>query len=109
MWRNRIAKWQGTAFAGADDAGSNDAGPKRIQWDADLSIRLDMAGWVRFALDYRGLAHSHPFWELIAIGNGRGTLHHLDRVVPCGSERRDSEVQAFGGVQCLFQICGEVA
>ncbi len=57
----------------------------RIQWEADGGIRLDLLGFVRFPEGYRGVLHSHPFWELIFIGAGTGVLDYGLSSLACGA------------------------
>ena len=62
----------------------------RMQWEADGGVRLDLLGFVSFPSGHRGALHSHPFWELIYIGGGKGFLHHGDKVRPCAAEEISS-------------------
>ena len=58
---------------------------KRIQWDADGGIRVALLGFVRFPAGHRGELHSHPFWELIYIGEGAGVIQHGLQIFPCAA------------------------
>jgi AraC-like DNA-binding protein len=55
----------------------------RIQWEADGGVRLDLLGFVRFPSEFRGVRHSHTFWELIFIGSGSGTIEIGTSVHAC--------------------------
>lgn len=57
---------------------------QRIQDDAGIEIRLALAGFVAFPPLHSGIVHSHPFWELIYIGGGRGTLRRRAGALACG-------------------------
>lgn len=49
-------------------------GLKRLQWRADGAVRIDLLGLVSFPPGHAGALHSHPFWELVFIGTGAGTV-----------------------------------
>lgn len=57
--------------------------PDRIQSEAGIDIRLELVGYVAFPAGHRGIVHGHPFWELIYIGGGRGTLKRAGGIQPC--------------------------
>ncbi|MDB5047116.1 MAG: transcriptional regulator, AraC family [Fibrobacteres bacterium] len=58
----------------------------RVQWEAEVGVRLDLLGFVSFPRGHRGALHSHPFWELIFIGGGRGFLQRGEDVSKCEPE-----------------------
>lgn len=57
--------------------------PKRIQSEAGIDIRLELVGYVAFPAGHRGIIHGHPFWELVYIGGGRGSLKRAGGIQPC--------------------------
>lgn len=74
-------------MGGLRDAGAEGTMPKdfqRIQDDAGIEIRLELAGFVAFPPAHSGIVHSHPFWELIYVGGGRGTLRRRSGALACG-------------------------
>lgn len=46
----------------------------RIQIESDFAINLELFGMVKKPPLWTGNAHSHPFWEIIYIKQGSGTL-----------------------------------
>ncbi|MDB5106533.1 MAG: transcriptional regulator, AraC family [Fibrobacteres bacterium] len=57
----------------------------RLQWKPEGGVRLELLGFVSFPEGYRGALHSHPFWELVFIGAGKGSLRHDRGSIPCGA------------------------
>jgi AraC-like DNA-binding protein len=59
---------------------------KRIQWNSEGGIRLELLGLVDFPRDYRGALHTHSFWELIYINSGKGQVKLGDKVQACSAD-----------------------
>jgi AraC-like DNA-binding protein/mannose-6-phosphate isomerase-like protein (cupin superfamily) len=64
---------------------SADSRLKRVQWEADAGIRLDLLGFVSFPEGHRGTLHAHPHWELIYISSGAGFLQRGSVERPCAA------------------------
>lgn len=58
----------------------------RIQSNAGFGVHLDLLGFVAFPPGHAGVSHSHPFWELIYIGEGHGVLERRGGPQACAPE-----------------------
>jgi AraC-like DNA-binding protein len=58
----------------------------RVQSDSEAGIRLDLVGYVDFPGGYRGAAHTHPFWEVVYVGSGKGEMLREGVPQACGKE-----------------------
>lgn len=63
-----------------------DQGDDRFHIDVTTQIRLEMAGVVDGPVDWAGLRHCHPFWELIYINGGQGEIKLNNSVLPCAKQ-----------------------
>ena len=46
----------------------------RVQSESEAGIRLDLVGYVDFPKGHQGVAHTHPFWEVVYVGSGKGEM-----------------------------------
>ncbi len=58
----------------------------RVQSESEAGIRLDLVGYVDFPMGHRGVAHTHPFWEVVYVGAGRGEMVREGVPHPCNKE-----------------------
>lgn len=58
----------------------------RVQSESEAGIRLDLVGYVDFPMGHRGVAHTHPFWEVVYVGAGKGEMLREGVPHPCNQE-----------------------
>jgi AraC-like DNA-binding protein/mannose-6-phosphate isomerase-like protein (cupin superfamily) len=58
----------------------------RVQSESEAGIRLELVGYVDFPPGHRGVAHTHPFWEVVYVGSGMGEMVREGIPQDCGKE-----------------------